>query len=196
MCVASGCITPQFDNFTSISTRGRSVVDYIAVIHTSMRNCVEYRVTPSNVLVDEYKIQGLISQYCRVPDHSYLGLSLNLRVGLCVDNNNPGAVTNPINSRKYKYDFLPDNFLCSEVSKSAIQELIDRLCINDTTQNDLDKIYQDFTSNLFQEMDSNLHKVKVKSLFWVHIQAQSSALQTLTSTFPGHWAFYGPYPSG
>ena len=30
---------------------------------------------------------------------------------------------------------------------------------------------------------------KVKSLFWVHIQAQSSALQTLTSTFPGHWAF-------
>ena len=31
--------------------------------------------------------------------------------------------------------------------------------------------------------------VKVKSLFWVHIQAQSSALQTLTSTFPGHWAF-------
>ena len=39
-------------------------------------------------------------------------------------------------------------------------------------------------------------KVKVKSLFWVHIQAQSSALQTLTSTFPGHWAFYCPYPSG
>ena len=29
-------------------------------------------------------------------------------------------------------------------------------------------------------------KVKVKSLFWVQIQAQSSALQTLTSTFPGH----------
>ena len=28
-----------------------------------------------------------------------------------------------------------------------------------------------------------------KSLFWVHIQAQSSALQTLTSTVPGHWAF-------
>ena len=157
MCVASGRITPQFDNFTSISTRGRSVVDYIAVTHTSMRNCVEYRVTPSNVLVDECNIQGLICQYCRVPDHSYLELSLNLRVGLCVDNNNPGAVTNPINSRKYKYDFLPDNFLCSEICESAIQELIDRLCINDTTQNDLDKIYQDFTSNLFQEMDSKLH---------------------------------------
>ena len=31
--------------------------------------------------------------------------------------------------------------------------------------------------------------MKVKSLFWVHIQAQSSTLQTLTSTFPGHWAF-------
>ena len=30
---------------------------------------------------------------------------------------------------------------------------------------------------------------KVKSLFWFHIHAQSSALQTLTSTFPGHWAF-------
>ena len=32
-------------------------------------------------------------------------------------------------------------------------------------------------------------KVKVKSLSLVHIQAQSSTLQTLTSTFPGHWAF-------
>ena len=30
---------------------------------------------------------------------------------------------------------------------------------------------------------------QVKPLFWVHIQAQSSALQTLTSIFPGHWAF-------
>ena len=34
-----------------------------------------------------------------------------------------------------------------------------------------------------------LLELKVKSLFWVHIQAQNSALQTLTSTFPGHWAF-------
>ena len=30
---------------------------------------------------------------------------------------------------------------------------------------------------------------QVNSLFWVHIQAQGSALQTLTITFPGHWAF-------
>ena len=32
-------------------------------------------------------------------------------------------------------------------------------------------------------------KLKVKSLFWVHIQSESSILQALTSTFPGHWAF-------
>ena len=38
-------------------------------------------------------------------------------------------------------------------------------------------------------MNVLVNKVKIKSLFWVHIQAQSSALQTLTSTFPGHWAF-------
>ena len=38
---------------------------------------------------------------------------------------------------------------------------------------------------------------KIKSLSWVQIQAQSSALQTLTSTFPGHWAFpVRIYPSG
>ena len=29
----------------------------------------------------------------------------------------------------------------------------------------------------------------VSSMSMVHIQAQSSVLQTLTSTFPGHWAF-------
>ena len=32
-------------------------------------------------------------------------------------------------------------------------------------------------------------KVKVKSLFQVHTQAQSFGLQTLTSTYPGHWVF-------
>ena len=96
--MASVHIIQQFDNFTSISTRERSVVDYIAVTHTSMKNCAKYRVTPSNVLVDEYNIQGLISQYCHVPDNSSLELSLNFRVGLSVDNSNPGAVTNPINS--------------------------------------------------------------------------------------------------
>ena len=36
-------------------------------------------------------------------------------------------------------------------------------------------------------------EVKVKSLFKVHIQAHSSALQTLTSTSPDHWACYSPY---
>ena len=38
---------------------------------------------------------------------------------------------------------------------------------------------------------------KVKALFRIHIQAQSAALQTLTSTFPGHWPSpVGIYPSG
>ena len=38
-------------------------------------------------------------------------------------------------------------------------------------------------------LEQTLKKGEVKSLIWVQIQAQSSALQTLTSTFPGHWAF-------
>ena len=43
-----------------------------------------------------------------------------------------------------------------------------------------------FTLDFAMAFYVKLLKVKVKSLFWVHIQAQSSALQTLTSTFPGH----------
>ena len=33
MCVLNGRITPEFDNFTSISTKGNAVVDYMWVPH-------------------------------------------------------------------------------------------------------------------------------------------------------------------
>ncbi len=33
MCILIGRITPQFDNYTSVSVNGRSIVDYLPVSH-------------------------------------------------------------------------------------------------------------------------------------------------------------------
>ena len=47
MCVCNGRVTPEFDNYTFIHTRGKSVIDYFMIPIESLCNCVEFKGTPS-----------------------------------------------------------------------------------------------------------------------------------------------------
>ena len=40
LCVINGRVTPQNDNFTFVSTHGRSVVDYIVTHHDCLEYCI------------------------------------------------------------------------------------------------------------------------------------------------------------
>lgn len=44
MCVLNGRIDPLCDNFTSVSPKGKAVVDYIVVPIDCLEDCLEFQV--------------------------------------------------------------------------------------------------------------------------------------------------------
>ncbi|CAG2256686.1 unnamed protein product [Mytilus edulis] len=60
------------DNFTSISTRGKSVVDYICVPHDVFDKCKKFEVLTAESIVNNNSLFGLLGGKSRLPDHSVL----------------------------------------------------------------------------------------------------------------------------
>ncbi|CAG2210017.1 unnamed protein product [Mytilus edulis] len=70
-CVLNGRFQ-DCDNFTSISTRGKSVVDYICVPHDVFDKCKKFEVLTAESIVNNNSLFGLLGGKSRLPDHSVL----------------------------------------------------------------------------------------------------------------------------
>ena len=44
LCTLNGRVTPEFDNYTCLNTRGKSVVDYILTNHKNVSRCLKCAV--------------------------------------------------------------------------------------------------------------------------------------------------------
>ena len=60
--------------FTSVSGRGKSVVDYFAVPHENINCCSSFNVHPIAEITDQCSLEFTLSESCKVPDHSHLTL--------------------------------------------------------------------------------------------------------------------------
>ena len=74
-CVLNGRICPENDNFTCVSWRERSVVDYVLVPYTCLLSVRDFSVKTVTNLIDEYSIHPPSRN---VPDHSVLLCTLEL----------------------------------------------------------------------------------------------------------------------
>jgi hypothetical protein len=66
MCVCNGRVTDEHNNFTSISSRGRAVVDYIAVKHSGIVNCLKSQVLTPVQVVGMVNMEGALSSRCKI----------------------------------------------------------------------------------------------------------------------------------
>ena len=69
MCIVNGRINSELQNFTSVSKKGSSVIDYMCVSNDDLKNCEKFIVHPVIKLLNELKLQT-----DKVPDHSVLEL--------------------------------------------------------------------------------------------------------------------------
>ncbi len=69
MCVLNGRVTPQFDNFTSVSVKGSAIVDYIAAPHCSLNICKSFKVNLARGDMEHANVYNT-----KIPDHSILEL--------------------------------------------------------------------------------------------------------------------------
>lgn len=72
LCTLNGRFNSDDDNYTSISTKGKAIVDYICVPHDVLQTIKTFEVLNINSVVNSGQLHGLIGQRARLPDHSVL----------------------------------------------------------------------------------------------------------------------------
>ena len=178
MCVLNGRFSN--DNFTCISSRGKSVVDYICVLQDQFNLYNDFRVHVVTEMIDKCAIMELISDLSRPPDHSIIIVSVHLSPGdaLCAGinsdqgraivenemrNNNAIRAVNvwaesvkSKSARKYDLSAIPNNCMSNGAWCENINVIVDHLQSHCEDQNELDCLYDDMCRNVFGEMDKFL----------------------------------------
>ena len=103
----------QSNCFTSVSTKGSAVVDYIAVSQDYIDKCTSCEVLPVNDLLEQYNLYGLIGEKCKPPDHSIISLTPQTLVSMTgnVSGINFEYVDKPsLSKKRYYLNDIPHDF--------------------------------------------------------------------------------------
>ena len=161
--VLNGRCNPEFDNFTSISTKGVAVVDYMSVKQESLSQIKQFKVLSMNNVLDEVHALHPDIDLVKPSDHSILLVTLSI---LGVDevsgnekrddgeNEDPGPDSNISNPRQTRFRVKGVKSAFFETPGNARQliELIDQLIDARHTQEKFDVWYRDFVSVFHSEM--------------------------------------------
>ena len=108
-CILNGRVDPTKNDYTSISVKGKAVVDYFAVPYTSLQYIKGFEIVSSTYMVNiSCKDMGFESRH--VPDHSLLKCSIQL-VGH--ENQSKSSIPN-VSSIKFDCGTIPPGFCDDE----------------------------------------------------------------------------------
>ena len=154
MVITQGRVAGQ-NNFTSVSARGKSCVDFMAVSLENIEHCVTCDVILMSDIITSNSFESFISEKSKPPDHSIITLSFQPII-----NNPPGATQNVTSnnstSRRYLYDTMSDDFLSSLTWLGVLDSFIQRLEYINPMQQSVDDLYDDMLTEVFNEMDSHI----------------------------------------
>ena len=179
-CVLNGRIDPLSDNFTSISHRGRSVVDYIIVPHEHLYMVKSFRVSTVLDLMNEYGV--MYDANSKLSDHSILCAKIIVAEEeilpesstqhstcqsihkLCCDRSRVEHKSNisPYSQppRRFRKAAIPDTFLTSDEILIKYNEVITDLLKEKIEQEEMDKIYDKIVNMYYQEMSNFLKEIR------------------------------------
>ena len=166
MCVCNGRITPQFDNYTYVHTRGKSIIDYIIVPVDAVKQCIKFEVkTVRDLLCTSGDFSNEEVELRNLPDHSVLVLHLNVNtcdqsVNAVVQSSYENVNLENQNDeyfRRYKVDSLPPEFLKNDSARAAFSQLIEESCLlTQKNQCEVDRLYGNVCNFYHNEMKSLL----------------------------------------
>ncbi len=168
MCVVNGQIDPLQDNFTSVSHRGRAVVDYFAVPNEQLHFVKEFAVIPVNDYVERNQIQHIGSS--RISDHSIISCTVDTRSDIENDVSPPQASPEAVATddagegppppRRFRKKPIPDEFMSSHDTLMKCSDIIDKLLSDRLTVERLDKLYDELLNVYCNEMSTFLDEIK------------------------------------
>ena len=151
-CILNGR-NMEYNDFTFISTRGSSVIDYCVVPYETL-NCYEkFHVHRTSSMIEETGNKGRYDQSRIMPDHSLLTWNFVLN-----SNYEYKGVENPIQKEFIKYDVqnIPYDWLKSEIAVSEINRVISSLENSAASQCNINSMYNEFVDIIKAEMCSKL----------------------------------------
>ena len=157
MVVTNGRIPLGSNNFTSISSRGSAVVDYIAVPHENMVNCSYFNVDTMSEILSKYNLESMLSTTCKAPDHSLLSLKYSIYQDTS-DDTSDGDEHRSEESlfKKYNYGTMSSEFMNSPSWVAILDDLISRIECSSKSQAKVDELYDGVLSDVFAEMDAHI----------------------------------------
>ena len=123
-----------------MSPRGKAAVDYICVPHETLELCNYFKVLTSRSIIEDANLFPHLGERSKVPDHSALTVEFRtLHSAQNLEGNS--AHTGCLNgAKRYKLRSIPNEFLSSDLSKLALQNIIGRTESARETQNEINNI--------------------------------------------------------
>ena len=153
--ICNGRVTPELNDFTFLSPRGRSVPDYIYCPADHIKYCTSMKVIRVSDIINQFNLPLPHS----LPDHSVLISEFDLSsfVNISSDEQQqPTEAQRPQNikskSRK-NIRKINETFMCSEETSLLIQQTISKLENSLQNQNSLDTIYSEIKTIFLSEIE-------------------------------------------
>ncbi len=165
MCIINGRVCPLNDRFTSVSHRGKAIVDYFLTTHEGLQNVNMFKVLNLGDLITEFNAIGMCDK--KPSDHNMIlcqfRMSNHLQEVIEEDNCNVTAenVQNGLPQGKGKFDHppckfkrkqLPNEFMNTEEVIAQCSNLIDSLLAQRLDQQRVDEVYDSFVEIHMNEM--------------------------------------------
>ena len=157
----NGRLTPKMNDYTFISTRGLSVVDYVLVPQYVLTRCKYFKVESMSDILNKFNLQKLLSMTCKQPDHSLLSFcflpSVNCNTQSIEANElqcKQPSIEEQSNycPRKFYFTRMKEKFMSNPEWADKIDMAITNLESKVTSQNHLNSLYDSLCSIIQTEM--------------------------------------------
>lgn len=153
----NGCI--GLNDFTYISPQGKSVVDYMCVPYDQLNEILDFKVLKMTDIINQVNLNPK-----RIPDHSILLCEIKVRK-LCNKRNSLQTTHESVtNTRKYRVNNIPDNFLVDNAIRDTINETIYRIENAIHVKNNVQSANDDFCILIQDEMDNKFQGQSMKPI--------------------------------
>ena len=133
LCVLNGRFAD--DEYTSISQRGKAVVDYLCVPHDTFLRCKTFKVLTVSRISEQHGLHGLLGNRSRLPDHSVIVTDFYCQRCCDTDSDQKSVSDDTV---RFKLRQIPVDFMTSEIASLAIFNLITKIEASRETQEDID----------------------------------------------------------
>ena len=156
LCVLNGRVTPSLNDYTCISTRGKSVVDYFAVPYENLSMCSCFKVETMSDILSKNNLFSKISEGCKASDHSVVTAVFKIMSKNVIADNKESSVNSPIGFKRKRYNFNKNSgdLMNSSLFKGALMQVIENLENQICNQDNVDKAYDSFVKLIFNEIDA------------------------------------------